>query len=514
MQILASGFGTLDWTVLVAYLVGIVILGACFSRRQTTTREYFKASGRMSWFPVTLSLIATIFSAVSFLGHPARIFQADAAVTMAYMFLGMASIPLIAFILLPFYRRLDVTSAYEYLESRFSVPVRLLGSGFFIAQRFLWMALVVLAPSLALSVVMGIRVEYCILIVGLMATIYTALGGMSAVIWTDVVQFFILTAGEIMIFAVAAERVPGGYEQIFQTALQDNKIFGSLAFDLSKPTFFIILVNGLILAFGDGVDQLNVQRLMSTKNNSQARKSLLYMLLMNFPRAGIMLLMGISLYAFYKFNPELLPAEVLKNKDTLLPYFVVMEIPVVLKGLVIAALFAAAMSSFDSGLNCLVAVLTVDWYGRIFRKKSDDAQRLRFAQVLTYLLGIGITLGAIGIYWGGLKSIIDMSNKFIGFFFGPMVGVFYLGVFTKRAKTWPTIIGAMMSLATILTIDLVSTHVMNGQRILSIYFYGSTSCILTVVIGYLLSWLPVNPNSPTAGDYTFYGYLRSLKKSN
>ena len=431
-----------------------------------------------------VSLVASVHSAASFIGHPGRIYRSDSMAIIAIYISGFFVLPIVAYIMLPFYRKLDITTAYQYLERRFGLTVRLIGSALFMLQRLIWMALVVLAPSLAISVILKIRVEYCILLVGLIASIYTALGGMSAVMWTDVIQFMVLIVGEAMIFIVVSAKLDGGFMEIIRVAVEDNKIWGSFEWNIAKPTFWTLLIHGCVMGFVWGTDQLQVQRLMTSKDEKAAKTSLLSLLVLNVPRYAVLVLMGLSLYAFYTAFPQMLSQEIAETPDKLLPYFVMTQIPVGLSGLVIAAIFAAAMSSFDSGLNCIVAAVTVDWYERLFNRGQDDKRYLAFAKILTVILGVAIMILSVLIYRAGLKSLIDTSNKYIGFFFGPIVGIFMLGIFTRRAKEIPTLIAALISIATLTVINIINSH-RPGDHIINSYFYGPLAVAITMILGYV-----------------------------
>jgi Na+/proline symporter len=206
---------------------------------------------------------------------------------------------------------------------------------------------------------------------------------------------------------------------------------------------------------------------------------------MGVPRYAILILMGLSLYAFYQVFPEKLAPGMEDTPDKILPYFIMTQVPVGLCGLIVAAIFAAAMSSFDSGLNCLTAVFVVDWYKRIINPGQDDKKYLFVAKLLTVLLGIAITILGIVIYKSGIKSIVDSSNKYLGFFFGPMVGIFLLGIFTRRAKPLSVLIASVVSFVLVLTLDIVNMKLGAGEQIINIYFYGPIAIIGTVVIGYV-----------------------------
>ncbi|UCD27827.1 MAG: sodium/solute symporter, partial [Planctomycetota bacterium] len=391
--------------------------------------------------------------------------------------------PVVIYVFLPFYLRLDVTTAYEYLEKRFGLNVRLLASGLFISKRLFWMALVALAPSLTLSTFTGLKVEYCILIIGVVATIYTGLGGMSAVIWTDAVQFVILMLGQVLIFIFVIMGVDGGLGEIWRMGLAEHKAWASFEFDLSQLTFWTMLIAGAVLALSDlGTDQLMVQRLMTTRDERHARQSLWFNAIFKFPAMVLLLGIGVALYCFYQVNPHLLELAP-EDYDKILPYFVVTQLPTGISGIVIAAIFAAAMSSFDSGLNCLVAAFTVDWYKRLIHPQETDRAYLIRAKLMTFALGLAVAILSILIYEMGIKSIIDTSNTYLGFFGGGLVGIFLLGILTRRAKALPTVLAAILSVALVVLLDLHQSEA--EGYILHPYMYGVVSCGLTMFLGYI-----------------------------
>ena len=317
------------------------------------------------------------------------------------------------------------------------------------------------------------------------ATVYTALGGISAVIWTDVAQFFVLVSGQILFFAIIIIKIDGGLMEIIRMAVADNKIWGHFDWDLTRPTFWTIVISSILIGLGFGVDQVNIQRIMTARNEKQARKSVLYQMLWNIPHYSIIILMGISMYAFYQTFPEQLASGVKETPDMILPYFVMTQVPAGLCGLIIAGVFAAAMSSFDSGLNCITTVFIVDWYKRIIKPGQTDTQYLFLAKSLTIILGISITLLSIVIYKSGIQSIVDASNKYIGFFFGPIVGMFLLGIFTRKAKPLPVLFAAVVSVLLVLILDIINMNRDAENQIINIYFYGPIAIIGTVLIGYL-----------------------------
>ncbi len=504
----------LDWIVFAAYLLGTVMIGSWFTKRQTSTKEFFVGGQRMHWIPVALSIMAGMISGISFIGHPARVYQYDSAM-IAWPFATALMTPIVIFVLLPFYRRLNVVSAYEYLEKRFNVNVRLLASALFVGKRLLWISLVAIAPSLVLKTCLDIPVEYCILIIGLVATLYTGLGGITGVIWADAFQLVILLTGQILMIIFIVSRLDGGIAEIWQVGYENNKALPTFDFDLSRLTFWSTLIAGSFIVLSDmGADQLVVQRLMTTPDERTARKSLVLNAAMKFVSFGFVIFIGLALFAFYTRFPELLKLD-LSNKETynqIVPYFVITQLPTGISGLIIAAIFAAAISSFDAGLNCLVTVFTVDWCERLGKSKRSDRYYLILAKVLTFVMGGAITFLAMVIYWIGLENLIDRSNEFLGFFGGVLLGIYLLGVLTRRAKPLPTVLGALFSMLVVLLFILYQSR--TGTKMLHSTTYGMFSCLITMLIGYFGSFLGRPLPYEKVRDYTMIKLNRAENRND
>lgn len=492
----ASAFGTTDWAVLAAYLLIVFVVGALSARRQKTTEEYFLAGKRIPWLAAAFSIIASSFSALSYLGHPARVVRENAGM-IGYAFAVIMATPFVIFVALPFYRRMNVTTAYEYLEKRFDLDVRLIASTIFILKRLFWMALVALAPSLALSVVTGLPVWACVTIIGLIATVYTALGGMSAVIWTDVIQFLTFMVGQILIVTFVCMKVDGGFSEIMRLGYLDGKASCNFSPNMWQFTFWAALISGFFIALSDlGADQLSVQRYLTTKDLKAARKSLIFNASIKIPAMLLLLSMGVALYVFYyRVHPGAFTLGE-KELDKIVPFFVVHELPAGISGLVIAAIFAAAMSSFDSGLSSLVTAFTVDWYERVLARDRSDREYLVFAKILTVLVGIAITGLALILNHFGQEGIIKMSNKYLGFFGGALLGIFVLGMLTRRAKPLATAIAAVLGVATVLLISVFAKEYVHSL------WYCAVSCVVTVALGYFLSLFGAPPAAKKLDGYT------------
>jgi Na+/proline symporter len=317
----------------------------------------------------------------------------------------------------------------------------------------------------------------------------------------------VLVTGKVLMVWYVATKLDGGFVEIWRVGYADHKAWTSLAFDLSDLTFWTMLIAGPALLLSDiGADQLTVQRLMTTRDEKAARYSLIFNAIFKFPSIVITLGMGVALYVFYKHFPDLLELTE-EEYDKIVPYFVVTQLPAGLSGLVIAAIFAAAMSSFDSGLNCIVTAFTVDWYERLYRPARSDREYLKLAKTLTFALGAAVTVLAILIYRTGVKSIIDKSNTYLGFFGGALLGIFLLGVFTRRAKPLPTVLGGIASVAVVMLINVFNQS-SEGGFLIHPYLFCLISCAITMLIGYAGSLLGPQLPFEKVKDYTMAGRSR------
>lgn len=483
----------LDWGLIGLLLAGRLALGVYFNRRQTSTGEYFLAGQRMGWGPVALSILASLLSGISFIGHPARVYGYDCA-AMGFAIAAVLVTPVVMYGLLPAYRRLNVRTAYEYLEIRFGLNVRLLASALFILKRLFWMALVVLAPAMLLNTITGIPVETCVLLVGLFTTLYTSLGGLSAMIWADVITFVVLLGAQILIIGSVAGRLDGGLGELWTVAVENRKAWASLDFDWTRLTFWTAIVSGLILGLeGMGADQITVQLLMSARDERQARRSLLFMALFKVPGQVLLLGLGVAIWVFYHAFPDR-PGP--GQAEGAVPHFVMTELPTGAVGFILGAILCATMSCFDSGLNSLVAAVSVDWVQRLLRPGAADRRHLLFSKLLTYGLGAAVSLMAILIYRAGFTSLIDKTNNYLGFFGGGLLGIFLLAAFTRRSRALPTVFGCVAATAGIFLFD----RLWNAEgALLNPILYGVFGCAGTMVLGYGGSMIltPKTPRHPT-----------------
>ena len=492
-----SSFGGLNWSVVVAYLAGMIGVGVYFMKREaaSSTDAYFRGGQRIPSWVAGLSIFATMLSSLTFMGIPANAYRSDIS-----WYIGQLSIllivPLVAACYLPYFRRLDLTSAYEYLEKRFSLGCRLFASLSFTAFHLGRIAIVLYLPALALNAVSDIGVVTAIVVIGLLCVIYTVIGGIEAVVWTDAIQAIVLMVGALLCFGLAAWRVDGGLAGMAGIARADAKLFESLrwdSFDLADGTtsvlvLFVAFFFNSLVPYTSSQDV--VQRYVTTRDLPAARKSLRITMWMSVFGSLVFFLLGTAIYAFYKTHPERLDLA-LPAVDSILPFFIVRELPVGVSGLVIAAIFAASQSTVSSSLNSVATAWVKDIDSRLLRPGRADRSYLRCAQAVVVVSGLAGTAIAIIMAHSNIESAFKTFNSMIGLTAGPLGGLFALGVFTRRTHGAGALAGAFAGLAVVLAIHLSKAPVSG----LLYAFIGFASCFAT---GWLFSAiLPGRRPEPT-----------------
>ncbi len=440
----AKQFGTVDFVVLGAYLLALVMMGVYFSRREKSTDDFFLAGRRIPWWAAGLSIFGTQLSAITFMAIPAKVYATDWTYILGNCCILLMA-PVVVYLYLPFYRRLNITTAYEYLEKRFNLAARLFGSAAFILFQLGRMGIVLLLPALALSAVTGVNVYACILVMGVLSTLYTVLGGIEAVVWTDVLQVFVLMGGAILSLFIVAADIEGGFGQILAMGAAEAKFHTfTWSFDYTITAVWVVVIGNMFITLGPyTTDQAVIQRYLTTADEKQAARSIWTNGALAIPSAIIFFGLGTALWAFYKVHPEqLTPA--LQKTDSIFPWFIATQLPVGVAGLVIAGLFAAAMSSLDSSMNSMATAMVTDWYRR-FKPGLDDHHCLNVARWLTVLLGAFGTGTALYMAMSDIPSLWDLFTKVIGLLSGSLIGLFALGIFTRRANGVGGLIGAITS---------------------------------------------------------------------
>lgn len=471
-------FGFLNYVVLILYLLISLLIGVFFARKQKSTDDYFVGGGRIPWWASGLSVFGTLLSAITFMAIPAKSFTTDWSFFMLNI-AGIAITPLIAYIFIPFFNRLNISTAYEFLEKRFNYFARALGSISFILFQLGRIGIVLLLPSLAISIVTGIPVEMCILLMGVLCVVYTTFGGIEAVIWTDVMQVIVLMGGSIVAIIWILMGTDSSINEMVAYATEKEK-FNILNFDLNftEPTFWVVFLGGLASAMvTQGTDQTVVQRFLTSSNIKDSQKTLYTNAVLTLPATIIFFGIGTLLYIFYSEMPaKLSPA--ISNNDSIFPWYIVKELPKGISGLLIAGIFSAAMSSISSSLNSVSTAFCNDLYKR-YNPNVFDMKLLKIARIITVFAGIFGVVLALWMANSNIKSLWDQFYRFLGLFTGGLGGMFLLGMLTKRANTKGAMIGLVLS-------TLILWYVSNYTSInfLMYSLIGVGSCF---VFGYLFS---------------------------
>ena len=478
-----KGIGALNMIVIIIYFLILAFMGYYFSKKQKNTDDYFKGGGRLPWWAVGLSIFGTSLSAITFMAIPAKAFATD----WSYLVLNIGIVavaPLVMFYFIPFFRKLNVTTAYEFLEQRFNATIRVICSVSFILFQIGKMGIVLFLPAIALNIVTGIDIFLCIGLMGVLSIIYTAIGGIEAVVWTDALQVGVLMGGAIAIVCIAASHVDGGFTGIVQEGLADSKFdLGSTQFDIKQSTLWTVIIGSIFTNITTyGTDQTMVQRYMTTKTEGQAQKSAATNAVLAIPATLLFFFVGTALFVFYKQNPTQMSLT-LTEGDAILPWYIFSQLPAGVVGLLISGIFAAAMSTLSSSLNSSATAYVVDIHHKIFRKKSTDND-LRVAKICTLLLGvISISFAFMMATWN-VQPMWDEFNKILGIILGSMGGLFLLGMLTKRANSFGALCGMIGSFA-------IQFIFLQNQTI-HLLLFTATGFVSCFIIGYLASLIVPN----------------------
>jgi SSS family transporter len=439
----------IDWCVCTAYLVVVFGLAIRSARGQQDNEDYFLGGRNMSWFVVGISMFATSFSSISFLGLPQKGAYQDFSFYLTILFIPFVITPILWWIFVPLYVRMKVSSGYEYLGRRFGPPVQKIGSGLYCAYAVGWMGTMLYAIALTLQTVMELtQTQYYLIIIGIgtFATIYTVMGGLKAVIWTDVLQALVLGGAIIAVLFLAVSRIDGGWSAFGKIASEHKKFqMFHINPNLLAPenftgrnTLFTAAAFGLFMYLpGYAVSQNMIQRYVCAGSLSRGRGVVLLSAVINTVLGFLFILVGTALFAFYsRPGAAGLPAAgaEIAEQDQILPYFVSSQFPGIgLVGLILAGLFAAAMSTIDSGINGVTSVIVYDWL-------SGKKLSLRVSRILTTLLGLIVIAAAI-IASLINESVIDIIMAVASIFLGMLLAIYLLGMFIPHANLQGVLVG-------------------------------------------------------------------------
>jgi SSS family solute:Na+ symporter len=484
---MTPAFTRLDWAVLAAYFAATLAVGLWFGLRNRTTDGFTAAGRSLPGWLCGLSIMATYLSSISFLALPGKAFASN---WNAFVF--SLSIPfaaaIAAGIFVPHYRRGGEVSAYAHLERRFGAWARIYAGGFYLLTQVARMGTVMYLMALPLEVLLGLGIRTLILVTGVVVTVYSFLGGITAVIWTDALQAMVLTAGALVCVAVLLFGVPGGPSEAARIAWEHDKLsLGSWnPLDLSAATVWVVLLYGLAINLQNfGIDQSYVQRYVAARSDAEARKAAWIGGLLYVPISAVFFLIGTCLFAYYQAHPAGLDdlrasvaarqlaaagvtadpavrAEVLAERaaaltpaevgDRVFPHFIGTVLPPGVTGLIIAAIFAAAMSTVSTSLNSSATLTLTDWYLAYVRPQAGERESLRVLRLAT--LGWGGAGIGMALLLARVESVLDAWWALAGIFGGGMLGLFLLGILSDRPDARAGAVGVVVGVAAIAALSL------------------------------------------------------------
>jgi solute:Na+ symporter, SSS family len=458
-----------DLLIIAGYLVTMVMAGLWFSRKNSNADQFTRASGRIPSWAAGISIYATFLSSNTFLGVPGKSFGGN-----WNSFVFSLSMPLAAWIaaryFIPFYRRTGEISAYTHLEKRFGPWARTYAGVCFLLTQLARMGSIFLGIALSLQALTGYPMSLIMVLMGAIIIVYTVLGGMAAVIWTEVIQAVIKTLGAIVLLFVIVKNIPGGWQDIVSIGSKDHKFsLGTLRPDFIHSSFWVVLLYGFFINLCNfGIDQNYVQRYQSTHSSQDAVRSLWLCVKCYVPTSLVFFVIGSGLYAYYQMHPDLLTAVRFRTArellplhastqqisdlaaslkpqdfgDKVLPEFMVNMLPVGVVGLLVSAILSAAMSTISSSINASATVFVYDMYRRYFFPRATDDKLLSALHISTFVFGIlGILTGLSMI---GVKSILDVWWQLSGTFASGMLGLFLLGLVSRRVGSVEALVAVII----------------------------------------------------------------------
>ncbi len=476
-----SGLNRVDLLIIALYLAGITLFGLRFRRRQRTMRDYFLADRNIPWWAIALSIVAAETSTLTVISIPGLAY--DSNFTFLQLVIGyLIGRIIICFVLLPQYFRGDLFTAYQVIERRFGPRLRAVTAAIFLLTRAAAEGVRVYAVSIVVSIALGTGEIASIAVITLLTLIYTFEGGLAAVIWTDVIQTFIYIGGTLVGLATILHLIPGGWPtahaiaasfgkfQMFDATLAPHWPFLNFA----KPyTLWAGIIGGAFLTTAThGVDQLIVQRLLAARNQRQSIIALISSGVAIFFQFGLFLFVGAMLFAYYR-----VPSAAFGRADRIYPTFIVTRMPHGISGLLVAAILAAAMSNLSAALNSLSSSTMVDFYFRL-RPRMDDARCLRLARLATIVWALILFVLAV-LFLHRASRVVEAGLQIASIAYGALLGVFLLGVLTKRATEIGAILGMISGL-------VAEVYIWAYGHIAFTWWVAIGTCV-TFAVGYVAS---------------------------
>ena len=490
----------IDLIVILVYLLSMVLVGVYFSRKNKNAKQFTTASGNIPGWALGISLYATFLSSNTFLGVPGKAFGSNWNSLVFSLSMPFAAYFATRFFV-PFYRSHGEVSAYTHLEKRFGAWARTYAMVCFILTQLARMGSIFFGIALTLQALTGVDMKTIMVVTGICIIIYTVLGGMEAVIWTEVVQGIIKTVGALIVLGIILYEMKGGVGEIYRIGVADEKFgLGSFSLtDFSSSTFWVVFLYGFFINLNNfGMDQNYVQRYHTARSEKEAARSVWLCVYWYLPVSLLFFIIGTALYAYFSQHPELL--DVIKQQvaaeknvdintltpadygDKILPYFMVLKVPKGLVGLIIAAILSAAMSTISSGMNSSATVFLKDIYQRYINPNPGPKKEMLILYTVTAFTGILSIVFGIALI--GVKSILDMWWELAGILSGGMLGLFLLGMIAKKARNAEAVTGTIVGILVILWMSLSKYFPEQWQHLKSPFHVN-----MIVVVGTLTIFL-------------------------
>ncbi|ALX49974.1 sodium:solute symporter [Lentibacillus amyloliquefaciens] len=476
---MAGNFEIIDYIILIGYLLFILYIGMAVAKKGMKGKEFFKGDGKIPWWVTSVSLFATLLSPISFLSLAGNAYSDSWQLWVAQLGL-IISVPIAMIFFLPVYRNLNLDTAYEYLERRFDKNMRLLASVLFIIYQIGRMSIIMYLPAIALSAVTGINAVFIILFMGIIATIYSTVGGIKSVVWTDFIQGVVLIGGGIFALIVLIFSIEGGVPAILNTGLENDKFFSEEVFfdpNLVNDSLFVIFLGaGLSTAFSYISSQDMVQRYLTTTDLKQMNKMTIGNGVLSLGTATLFFFVGTALFVFYT---QQMGGDIPSgNSDLIFANFIVSELPAGISGLLIAGLFAAGQSTLSTGLNSVATSWTLD-IQKIIKPDLSDESSTKIAKFVSTAVGIFAIIFAIVLANSDISSAYEWFNGLMGLVLGIVGGTFTLGVMTRKANSKGAMLGFIVT-------SIIAIYVSYFTDI-SLWAYSIINLVNSLVFGYVFS---------------------------
>ena len=479
----------IDLAIFLVFTLGVVVFGCSFYSKNNTSAEFTQAGRSLPGWVVGMSIFATYVSSISYIGYPGKAFASN---WNAFVF--SLSIPIASYFaaryFVPFYRKGGSVSAYTFLEKKFGRWARLYASACYLLTQIARMGSILYLLAVPMHILMGWNLHMVIVATSVAIIIYSMLGGLKAVIWADAIQGIILIGGALLCLGILCFSMPEGPGQVFDLAIhspEGNKFsLGAFTSDLTTSTFWVCLIYGIFINLQNyGIDQNYVQRYHAAKTDRDARFSALFGGYLFIPVSALFFLIGSALYSYYTAHPGLLPADIAAKPDYVFPFFIVNGLPVGLRGLLIASIFAAGMSTVSTSVTSAATIILTDYYKPFVKHSSErrDVMVLRVSSCIVGIIGIIVAIAMLSV-----ESIIDAWWKLSSIFSGGMLGLFLLGILPRRIGRWAALIGCVAGIAVIAWISLAGLYDLPGIHLheyLAIVI-GTTTIF---IVGFFLSYL-------------------------